>query len=41
MGAYANRQVYYDLAFSQLKLYIVRYYIGGGENPAQTNSITN
>jgi O-glycosyl hydrolase len=41
VGAYPNRQDYCDLAFSQLKLNIVRYNIGGGENPAQTNSITN
>jgi len=33
VGAYPNRNTYADLAFSQLKLNIVRYNIGGGENP--------
>lgn len=32
-GGYSNRDQYVDLAFSQLKLNIVRYNIGGGENP--------
>ena len=40
-GGYANRATYADLAFTQLKLNIVRYNIGGGENPGLTNSITN
>lgn len=34
VGSYANRDQYADLAFTQLKLNIVRYNIGGGENPA-------
>jgi O-glycosyl hydrolase len=33
VGSYSNRDTYADLAFSQLKLNIVRYNIGGGENP--------
>ena len=33
VGGYSNRETYADLAFSQLKLNIVRYNIGGGENP--------
>jgi hypothetical protein len=33
IGGYPNRETYADLAFSQLKLNIVRYNIGGGENP--------
>ena len=33
VGGYPNRETYADLAFSQLKLNIVRYNIGGGENP--------
>ena len=33
VGAYPNRETYADLAFGQLKLNIVRYNIGGGENP--------
>ena len=40
MGGYANRGTYTNLAFSQLKLNIVRYNIGGGENPTLTNSPT-
>lgn len=40
VGGYANRGTYANLAFSQLKLNIVRYNIGGGENPALTNSPT-
>jgi O-glycosyl hydrolase len=41
VGGYSNRDTYASLAFSQLKLNIVRYNIGGGENPALTNTITN
>lgn len=41
VGAYSNRNDYLNLAFTQLKLNIVRYNIGGGENPAATNTITN
>jgi len=33
VGGYSNRETYADLAFSQLKLNIVRYNIGGGDNP--------
>ena len=33
VGGYANRDIYMNLAFTQLKLNIVRYNIGGGENP--------
>ncbi len=33
IGGYPNRDTYVDLAFTQLKLNIVRYNIGGGENP--------
>jgi O-glycosyl hydrolase len=33
IGGYSNRTNYVDLAFNQLKLNIVRYNIGGGENP--------
>ena len=40
VGGYANRGTYANLAFSQLKLNIVRYNIGGGENPTLTNSPT-
>ena len=40
VGGYANRDDYANLAFNQLKLNIVRYNIGGGENPALTNSMT-
>jgi O-glycosyl hydrolase len=36
VGGYPNRNTYADLAFSQLKLNIIRYNVGGGENP--TNS---
>ena len=32
-GGYTNRNDYADLAFNYLKLNIVRYNIGGGENP--------
>jgi O-glycosyl hydrolase len=41
VGGYSNRQDYINLAFKQLKLNIVRYNIGGGENPNLTNTITN
>ena len=34
VGGYSNRDQYMNLAFSQLKLNIVRYNIGGGENPS-------
>ena len=40
VGAYSDRNAYMDLAFSQLKLNIVRYNIGGGENPS-LNLITS
>lgn len=33
VGGYSNRDEYADLVFSRLKLNIVRYNIGGGENP--------
>jgi O-glycosyl hydrolase len=33
VGAYSNRDEYADLVFNTLKLNIVRYNIGGGENP--------
>ena len=36
VGSYSNRTNYVDLAFTQLKLNIVRYNIGGGQNPAIT-----
>src|SRR5215469_2145624 len=36
IGSYPNRTNYVDLAFSQLKLNIVRYNIGGGQNPTIT-----
>ena len=38
-GGYANRTNYADLAFTKLKLNIVRYNIGGGENPAIPNTL--
>lgn len=34
IGSYPNRTDYVNLAFSTLKLNIVRYNIGGGENPS-------
>lgn len=40
VGGYPNRATYASLAFTTLKLNIVRYNIGGGENPALTNSPT-
>ncbi len=39
VGGYANRATYADLAFTQLKLNIVRYNIGGGENPSIPNTL--
>lgn len=36
IGSYPNRTNYVDLAFNQLKLNIVRYNIGGGQNPTIT-----
>ena len=42
VGGYSNRNDYCDLAFENgLGLNIIRYNIGGGENPALTNTITN
>ena len=38
-GGYANRSAYASLAFSTLKLNIVRYNIGGGENPNLANTM--
>jgi O-glycosyl hydrolase len=38
-GGYTNREEYADLAFKQLGLNIVRYNIGGGENPARSNTM--
>lgn len=38
-GGYSNRSNYAALAFSTLKLNIVRYNIGGGENPNLDNTI--
>lgn len=38
-GGFANRATYADLAFTQLKLNIVRYNIGGGENPSIANTL--
>src|SRR5579863_7512664 len=39
VGGYTNRDAYADLAFNGLKLNIVRYNIGGGENPGITNTL--
>lgn len=39
VGGYTNREEYADLAFKELKLNIVRYNIGGGENPARSNTV--
>jgi hypothetical protein len=39
VGGYTNREEYADLAFKQLGLNIVRYNIGGGENPARSNTM--
>lgn len=38
-GGYTNREEYADLAFKDLGLNIVRYNIGGGENPNRTNTM--
>jgi O-glycosyl hydrolase len=38
-GGYSNRDEYASLAFTSLKLNIVRYNIGGGENPGITNTL--
>lgn len=38
-GGYSNRSNYAALAFSTLKLNIVRYNIGGGENPGIANTM--
>jgi hypothetical protein len=39
VGGYANRSTYAALAFTTLRLNIVRYNIGGGENPGSTNTM--
>jgi len=39
-GGYSNREAYARLAFTTLGLNIVRYNIGGGENPSITNSLS-
>jgi len=39
VGGYANRTTYASMAFSQLKLNVVRYNIGGGENPDIVNTM--
>ncbi len=39
VGGYDNRDTYASLAFSQLKLNVVRYNIGGGENPHIANAM--
>ena len=39
VGGYTNREEYADLAFKELKFNIVRYNIGGGENPARSNTM--
>lgn len=39
VGGYSNREDYAALAFSSLKLNIVRYNIGGGENPGILNTL--
>lgn len=39
VGGYANRASYASLAFGTLKLNIVRYNIGGGENPGIANTM--
>ena len=39
VGGYANRASYASLAFSTLGLNIVRYNIGGGENPGLANTM--
>ncbi|MEY4384798.1 MAG: hypothetical protein RLY20_81, partial [Verrucomicrobiota bacterium] len=39
VGGFTNREAYADLAFKELGLNIVRYNIGGGENPARENTM--
>lgn len=39
VGGYTNREEYADLAFKDLGLNIVRYNIGGGENPGRSNTM--
>jgi O-glycosyl hydrolase len=39
VGGYANRNAYASLAFTSLKLNIVRYNIGGGEDPGIANTM--
>ena len=39
VGGYSNRNDYASLAFTTLKLNIVRYNIGGGENPVIANTM--
>jgi O-glycosyl hydrolase len=39
VGGYSNRDAYADMVFNTLKLNIVRYNIGGGENPNGSNFI--
>lgn len=39
VGGFSNRSEYASLAFSTLKLNIVRYNIGGGENPSIPNTM--
>ena len=39
VGGYANRNAYAFMAFTQLQLNIVRYNIGGGENPGISNTM--
>jgi O-glycosyl hydrolase len=39
LGSSTNREAYADLAFKKLQLNIVRYNIGGGENPAISNAM--
>jgi O-glycosyl hydrolase len=39
VGGYSNRDEYADLVFNTLKLNIVRYNIGGGENPEDPGTI--
>ncbi len=41
VGGYSNRDAYADMVFNTLKLNIVRYNIGGGENPNGPGSIKN
>jgi O-glycosyl hydrolase len=40
VGGYANRSTYASLAFTSLELNIVRYNIGGGENPGISNTMS-